>query len=84
MRQVKCDLISAAKKAYYRKYVDGCRNNSSKLYKELNKLIGKNVHNSVITEYISQKKLAMEFRDLLMSKIKDGISERFPSFLIFH
>ena len=55
------------------KYIDGCGNNSSKLYKELNKLIGKNVHNSVFPEYISQKKLALDFRDFFISKIQDII-----------
>ena len=75
------------KKARYRKQIDDCVNNSSKLYKELNKLLEMNFDNSVFPEYISQKKLAMDFRDFLMSKMHniidnfDGIAE-IPTFFL--
>ena len=66
-------IISVVKKPYCMKQIDGCGKNSSKFHKELNKVLGKIVYNSVFPEYILQKKLAMNFIHFFTSKIQDII-----------
>ena len=69
LRQIKCNLVTSAKRLYYRSKLSNCGNNSSKVFNYLNQLLGKNKNTSVLPYHSSSIKLANDFKQFFIQKI---------------
>ena len=71
LRQEKDRIVQGAKVKYYTSNIEKCGSDSKKLYKELNRLLGKYcIKNASLPEHSSRQKLANEFKNFFISKIE--------------
>ena len=76
LRLIKCNLVTSSKVNYYKNKISECNNNSSKLYYELNKMLGRTSENVILPKHSCLKVLANNFKDFFISKI-DSINSIF-------
>ena len=70
LRQQKIDLIAKEKKIYYLDEIEKCGNNSSKLYKTLNFLLGRDLGGLVKPFCQNDENLANDFKSYFSEKIE--------------
>ena len=73
-RQIKRQLVDSNKKEYYLKRIDECGNDSRKLFKELNFLLGRKSKDSSLPFSVSKNKLANDFRNFFINKVNHIVS----------
>lgn len=77
LRQLKCNLVTAAKRNYYRGKIDECGTNSAHLQRVLNNLLGKNSNSVKLPACDDKILLANNFQNFFINKvscISDGFT----------
>ena len=69
-KQAKCNLVTAAKCEYYKAKIGECTNDSSKLYRVLNKLLGKTNGNIPLPTRTNDFDLANDFSMHFLLKVR--------------
>ena len=69
LRKIKCDSVHRNKMSYYNNKITECENDSSKLYKIMNQLLGKNSINTVLPSSSDDSSLATRFMEHFSSKV---------------
>ena len=77
-KQAKCNKVTAAKCNYYKTKIDDCKDDSTKLYRVLNSLLGKTAGDKCLPSRTNDMQLANEFSNYFLQKVKN-ISESFMS-----
>ena len=70
LRKLKCDLLTRTKAIYYNKKLNECGNALSKIYGQLNILLGKNKNSNLLPSGKLPLPLANEFEIFFIDKKK--------------
>ena len=71
LRQKKSDIIEQRKVKYYKNKIDECNNDSSKLHKIVNDLLGKNLESSKLPTETDRSTCAEKFKDHFVNKVNE-------------
>ena len=71
LRQFKCELVTRTKAFYYMKKLNECGKDSSKIYGQLNILLGKNKKSNILPSGKLSLPLANDFKNFFIDKIDE-------------
>ena len=77
LRNRKCNLILAAKKAFVSQKIEKCKNDPKMLSRELSNLLGRNSSSCTVPSHSSEADLANEFKEYFIMKV-ENITSSFP------